>query len=100
MFNRTNNFLTVFLFSILFLSGCKCNNLHDEAVENLLQYMKILQIEYKTYQCGNLDRDANGYISCSYKDTNDQIIQLECAAALMFETEGCREPKLQFPSRE
>ena len=65
------------------------------ATENLVIFAQ--QNNIRAINCNQWDTDSDSYVSCSAKEKNEQLLQLECSGSLLSQNSGsCRFPKLNL----
>lgn len=81
-----------FIISFLLLAGCHGRD-HETAFKNLKEYLKDLEIISLAKKCNKYDTDGDGYVSCEYKNENEEIVYLECWGNSWYDSDGCRSPQ-------
>lgn len=65
------------------------------ATQNLALFAQ--QNEITAINCNQWDTDGDSYVSCTAKDSNKQLLQLECSGSLWSQNSAsCRVPKLNY----
>lgn len=91
--NRHRNVLFFFFFLIV---GCysTCHQKdHQIAIKNLHKHLKDLKIKSNGESCSKYDSDGDNYVSCEYKNEQDEIVYLECWGDQWINNDGCRSPQ-------
>jgi hypothetical protein len=99
----TQNTTGLLAFAALFtLTGCpNMTGAHKGVAEDeAKEWAAELKLDVEAITCREKDTDGDGYVSCTIKTTDGQLLEKECAGARstgnMIRNSGCREPKLNL----
>lgn len=93
----------VALGALFTLAGCPnmTGGHKSVAEEEAKMWAADLNLELDAVTCREKDTDGDGYVSCTIKTKDGQLLERECAGARstdnMIRNSGCRDAKIKMP---